>query len=103
MPIEEYPTVSVAKNEFGEDIIYVVKEYPTEDNPISVFVVKGLPTDDRRLIAKRIFDVESTIKDHGFDVDKMFLRDKTGEITIYIYPRKKGYANKFCGRHNILL
>ncbi|MFH1553146.1 MAG: class II D-tagatose-bisphosphate aldolase, non-catalytic subunit [Candidatus Omnitrophota bacterium] len=103
-PIEEYPVISIAKNAQGEDVVCLVKEYPTEDDPVTAFVVIGQPTEDPLLVAKRIFNVESVIRSRGLDVDKVFTRDKkTGRVRAYIYPRRKGWVDEFCGRKKRVL
>ncbi|NQT32662.1 MAG: class II D-tagatose-bisphosphate aldolase, non-catalytic subunit, partial [Candidatus Omnitrophica bacterium] len=98
MPVEEYPVETLASNSFGKKITGLVRNYPTAGNPISAYVVFGYQEEDRIIIARRVFGIESIMRSFGLDVDKVFMRDrKSGEIRIYLYPRRKGYAAEFGG------
>ena len=104
LPIEEYPSRSLNTNKQGDDTVSAVIGFPSEDQPIVAFVVSGYEYEEDFQIAKRLFRVESVIRSHGFDVDKMLVRDKhSGRIKAYLYPRRKGYVNEFCERQNRIL
>ncbi len=100
-PVEEYPVRVISRNIHGEEAVTVATEYPTGKDPIAAFVISGYVYEDRVLLAKRIFNVETIIRSYGFDVDKMFIKDnKTGKVRVYLYPRSKEYLEEFCGIQN---
>ena len=104
LPVEEYPLKSLNTNKQGDDTVSAVIGFPSKNHPIAAFVVSGYSYEEHFLIAKRLFRVESVIRSYGFDVDKVLIRDKkSGLIKVYLYPRRKGYVNEFCGRQNRIL